>query len=83
MKQFIQILTLAFLVAESICLKGLASKEYDLFSDLFKNYSKSVRPVNNWEDVIQVNIVVQVNKVAKVVENHQTMKLYVRMEMVI
>lgn len=67
MNQLVQILALATFIGGSFALKGLASKEYQLFNDLFKNYSRTIRPVANWEDVLQVNIKVQVNKIAKVV----------------
>lgn len=62
------------------CLKGVANHEYDLYNKLFKDYTTSIRPVQNWNDRLDVFVKVQLNKVARVIEDHQTMRLYVRME---
>lgn len=61
-------------------LKGVPSKEYELFNDVFKNHSKSIRPVKEWNDILNVQIKVELKKIATVIENHQTMRIYVRME---
>ncbi len=38
-----------------------------MFKTKFENYSKSVRPVNKWDDVLKVDINVKLKKIATVV----------------
>ena len=41
--------------------------EYDLYNNLFQNYSNSIRPVDNWNDKINVDVNVHLRKIADVV----------------
>ena len=41
--------------------------ETKLYNKLFDSYSKSIRPVNKWSEDIQVNINIDLAKVANVV----------------
>ncbi|RNA24383.1 holine Receptor [Brachionus plicatilis] len=63
-------------------LSEIDSLEYKLFDDLTKNYSKNVRPVKNWNDTLDVFINVELKKIANVAEYHQSILIYVQLEMI-
>jgi hypothetical protein len=60
----------------------VGNNEYKLFNALFQNYSKSARPVKNWSDALNVDLKLNLKKIASVSENHQTVTIYVRFEAV-
>ena len=71
MFQLLSLVILVFLNLLSLSnvesLKGVESNEYNLFLKKFANYTKTVRPVTNWNDRLGVDINVKLKKIASVV----------------
>jgi hypothetical protein len=68
---------------ESIRVNENSNSEYSLYTNLFVNYSKSIRPVKNWNNPVQVDINIRLNKISSVIEDRQTIQIYVKLEMVL
>ncbi len=68
---------------ESIRANENSNSEYNLYTNLFVNYSKSIRPVKNWNSPVQVDINIRLNKISSVIEDRQTIQIYVKLEMVL
>jgi hypothetical protein len=68
---------------ESIRVNENSNSEYNLYTNLFVNYSKSIRPVKNWNSPVQVDINIRLNKISSVIEDRQTIQIYVKLEMVL
>lgn len=45
----------------------MGNKEYALFKNLFQNYSQTIRPVKTWSDQLNVNMSINLFKVANLV----------------
>ena len=68
---------------ESIRVNENSNSEYSLYTNLFVNYSKSIRHVKNWNNPVQVDINIRLNKISSVIEDRQTIQIYVKLEMVL
>jgi hypothetical protein len=51
--------------------KEISNTEYNLFKQLFENYSKDVRPVKDWNEKLNLTVNVRVKKISSIVRtNH-------------
>ena len=67
-------------IQNTLSLTGVNNNEYRLYNDIFQNYSKSVRPTRKWSDLLNVELKLNLKKIASVFENHQTVTIYVKLE---
>ncbi|CAF0740801.1 unnamed protein product [Brachionus calyciflorus] len=64
-----------------LALKEVTSTEYKLLQHLTQNYSKHVRPVKYWNQTQDVFVNIDLKKISNVGEYHQTILIYVRLEL--